>query len=158
MKSLLALAACIGFVISGLAASPPAPDPTTTAKVFYGYYFDHHFPDEAKAMKANKRLFSSRFYAMLMAEFSKPVAAGDAPDLDWDVFTNAQDTPEGFSVGKARIENGIANVAVELLWSPEFKIRKSSVDVILIEVDHEWKIEDFYYPDQKKRLTSFLVK
>ena len=155
MKSLLALVACIGFAISGLAASTVAADPVTPAKAFYDYYFSHHFPDNVKTMKANQRLFTPGLYAMLLAEFSKPVPAGDAPDIDWDVFTDAQDIPDGFSVGKARIENGIAKVEVSLLWSPKFSKRKSSVTVILTPVDHEWKIKDFHYRDHKN-LTAIL--
>jgi len=72
---------------------------------------------------------------------NQPVPKGDAPDIEGDVFLNAQDVPDKFEVGQATIDKDNAKVDVTLRWSKE----KRHYTVLLKQVSGAWKVYDVNY-------------
>jgi hypothetical protein len=65
-----------------------------------------------------------------------------APPVDGDPFTDSQEYPTAFQVGKVRLSGGIATVAVSFS-GPE--AQKESVHVVLVPVKGAWLIHDVQY-------------
>lgn len=138
------------FTITGFAAGDAASDPAQTVQAFYDYHFKHDMGFDAKQMKARKAWLTPKLYTLITAALSKPVAKGDAPDIDGDIFTDSQDTPTSFHVGKAVVEKDTAKVDVTLVWSGE----KKHLTVILAQVEHKWLIQDIDYGDHRSMIKT----
>ncbi|HWB61821.1 MAG TPA: DUF3828 domain-containing protein [Chthoniobacteraceae bacterium] len=143
MKSAaLSLAVALSlFAIPCLAAGNAAADPAQTVQAFYAYHFKHDMGFGAPEVKARKAWLAPKLYELLIKVLNKPVPKGDAPDIEGDVFTDSQDTPTSFKVGKAAVEKDTAKVDVTFVWSGE----KRHVTVILAQIDKEWRIVDIDY-------------
>lgn len=133
------------FTITGFAAGNAAPDPAQTVQAFYDYHFKHDMGFDAKQMKARKGWLTPKLYTLITEALAKPVPKGDAPEIDGDIFTDSQDTPTSFHVGKAVVEKDIAKVDVTLVWSGE----KKHLTVILVQEEHAWLIQDIDYSDHR---------
>lgn len=129
------------FTIPAPAADKPAPDPAQTVQSFYAYHFKHDMGFGAPEIKARKAWLAPKLYALITKALNKPVPKGDAPDIDGDIFTDSQDTPNSFLVGKATLDKETAKVDVTFIWSGE----KRHVTVILTQVEKAWLIVDIDY-------------
>jgi hypothetical protein len=132
------------FTIPALAADKAdktAPDPAQTVQSFYTYHFKHDMGFGAPEVKARKAWLAPKLYALIMKVLNKPVPKGDAPDIDGDIFTDSQDTPNSFQVGKATVDKETAKVDVTFIWSDE----KRHVTVILSQIEKAWLIVDIDY-------------
>ncbi len=129
------------LTIPAFAAITAGPDPALTVQLFYAYHLKHDMGFAAPEIKARKAWLSPKLYALIIKVLNKPVPKGDAPDIDGDIFTDSQDTPTSFQVGKATVEKETAKVDVTFIWSGE----KRHVTVILSQVEKTWLITDIDY-------------
>ena len=129
------------LTIPAFAADKPAADPAQTVQLFYTYHFKHDMGFGLPQVKARKAWLAPKLYALITKALAKPVPKGDAPDIDGDIFTDSQDTPTSFQVGKATIDKDTAKVDVTFTWSSE----KRHVTVILSQVEKSWLITDIDY-------------
>ena len=147
MKSqVLYLAALLSILaITPLEAENNGADPVQAVQSFYAYHFKHDMGFGAPEVKARKSWITPALYDLIMKVLSKPTPKGDAPDIEGDIFTDSQDTPTSFHVGKATVEKGTATVDVTLVWSAE----KRYVTVMLTQIDKAWRISDIDYGDHR---------
>lgn len=122
-------------------ADKAPPDPAQTVQSFYAYHFKHDMGFGASQVKARKAWLAPKLYALITKALAKPVPKGDAPDIDGDIFTDSQDTPNSFQIGKATIDKETAKVDVTFIWPGE----KRHVTVILTQIEKAWLITDIDY-------------
>jgi hypothetical protein len=104
-----------------------------------------------ESIKASRPWVTPDLYARLWKAVNKPVAKGDAPDIDGDIFLDCQDPPTKFEVGKSSIDQTKAKVDVTLIWPSE----KRHLTVLLTRVDSAWKVYDVIY-DKDGKLSDLL--
>ena len=104
-------------------------------------------------VKAERQWLTPDLYARLMKKARLPVPKGDVPDIDGDVFLNAQDLPTKWEVGKASIDGTTAKVGVDLSWSDA---DKRHFTVFLIQINGAWKVSDVDYNGKEGKLTDLL--
>jgi hypothetical protein len=157
MKTAFFLVALLFPILPAKANDPSATtpmDPAKTVQAFYDFYLTHHGSPDVPTVKATRQYFTPRLYSALITQFSKPVAKGDAPDIDWDVFLDSQEVPRAVKAGKATIDKDTAKVGATTYWSS--KDQNETIVVTLVRVDGKWKIKDFYYPVTRTNLTDIL--
>jgi Protein of unknown function (DUF3828) len=104
-----------------------------------------------KSVHAVKVWVAPELYARLRKKANEPTPKGDAPDIDGDVFLDAQDLPTRFEVGSAAIDGGKAKVAVTLTWSAETR----HYTVLLEQIGGAWKVTNIDFGKDGK-LTDLL--
>lgn len=129
------------LAIPSLAAEKAGADPAQTVQSFYAYHFKHDMGFGAPQVKARRAWLAPKLYTLIMKVLAKPVPKGDAPDIDGDIFTDSQDTPTSFQVGKTTVDKETAKVDVTFIWTGE----KRHVTVILTQIEKAWLIADIDY-------------
>lgn len=123
------------------AAAPPGDSPeVVTRKLYHSAIAHMGFTPET--IKANRPWLTPDLYAHLMKKVNQPVPKGDAPDIEGDLFLDAQDVPIQWEVGKASIDGVTAKVDVTLTWSATDKRRYT---VLLMQMNGTWRVCDVHY-------------
>ena len=84
-------------------------------------------------------------------KLNQPVAKGDAPDIEGDLFLGCQEPPSKFEVGEISVDGTKAKVEVTLIWPGE----KRQYTVLLEQVQGTWRVYDVDYGKDGK-LTDLL--
>lgn len=126
-----------------LSRAPGALAREDSAEGFVQRFFEAHFDGEmsfdAKAAKA-KKPFLSRSLAREVARYmNQPTSPDEAPVIDGDPFTDSQDYPTRFAVG--RTEGGAVPVELADCCSSKRLVYR------LVKARGAWKIDDIAYPD-----------
>ncbi len=146
----LFVGASIAFV-QNAAAALTTDDPATVTKALYRSDLrDAGFTPDT--VKASRPWLTPDLYACLLKKANQPTPKGDAPEIEGDVFLNAQDVPDKFEVGHATIDHDNAKVDVTLHWSKE----KRHYTVLLKQVNGAWKVYDINYGGKDGSLTDLL--
>lgn len=153
MKSTRLLIALLLFLFAAQApaAEKASPDAAKAVQTFYDYHFKHSMAFDAAQIKARKAWLAPELYALITKVLNTPVPEGDAPDIEGDIFTDSQEVPTAFHVGKTTVDNATAKVAkvakveVTLTWSRE----KRHFTVLLTQVKQAWLIQDIDYGDHR---------
>ena len=104
-----------------LQAAPPQPDapmaPHRQVDAFLKFHLTHDSGLTQKNIEARRKWLSPALYRLLEKEIVRQNAfeakhPGDVPFIDGDVFTSAQEQPNGFAVSAAPERHGIALVPV----------------------------------------------
>ncbi|HEY0783887.1 MAG TPA: DUF3828 domain-containing protein, partial [Thermoanaerobaculia bacterium] len=101
------------------------------------------------SVKAKERWFTADLYARLRDELRKPVPEGDAPNIEGDPFTDAQEYPDRFEVGKATLVGLKAQVPVTFHFK-EKGTKSWKLTVVLVQNGGGWQIDDFLYDHTPK--------
>jgi hypothetical protein len=110
-----------------------------------------NFGFDPDTVKVAKPWLTPGLYARLWKKANEPVPEGDAPDIEGDVFLDAQDLPTRFDVEPAVVHEDRATVGVRVYFSGE----KRHYTVLLDKIAGAWKVSDVDYgPDGK--LTDLL--
>ncbi len=142
--SLTVLLAAFAF-LSLPAKAAAADDPTATVRALY-HYAQAHFGFDLDSLKGEKPWLAPAFYARLWKKANEPVAKGDAPDIEGDVFLNSQEPLDQVFVHKSEIHGETAKVIVDTILPGE----KRHVTVLLEKIEGAWKVTDVDYgPDGK---------
>jgi hypothetical protein len=104
-----------------------------------------------KSVHAVKAWVAPELYARLRKKANEPTPKGDAPDIDGDVFLDAQDLPTRFEVGSAAIDGDKAKVDVTLTWSSETR----HYTVLLAQIGGAWRVTNIDFGKDGK-LTDLL--
>jgi hypothetical protein len=122
------------------AATADSDTPATVVKALYRSSLDH-FGFSPESVKAAKPFVTPDLYARMLKKVNEPTPKGDAPDIEGDLFLNAQDVPTKWEVGDSSITAAKAEVKVNLHWDSE----KRQYTVLLKQVDGAWKVYDVDY-------------
>ena len=116
-------------------------DAKAAVKAFYAFHFQHKFDYSLPGLKLRHRWLDENLYRLLVAELKKPVKPDEVPDLDGDPFTNSQEYPNGFRVGKSEQDGKLATVDVIFFWKDKKKVLDTKrVKVQLAKSAEGWKI------------------
>lgn len=78
---------------------------------------------------------------VIVGYFHRPLPADEAPSIDGDPFTDSQEYPARFALGRARIEGPHATVPVQ--WQDDS--RSWVVEVLLLKESKRWRVYDLHY-------------
>lgn len=130
--------------------APGGNDPAAVVRELYKVDLKH-FGFDAAILKIDRPYLAPALYFGLLKQANKPVAPGDAPDIEGDVIFNAQELPTHYVVGKSTIDQGSAKVGVDLEWDKD----KRHYTVHLQQFNGAWKVTDIDYGKDGK-LTDLL--
>lgn len=127
------------------------PGPEAVVRALY-HQAIHHFTGFTRAsVQADQPWVTPGLYQRLLKKAGMPPSKQEAPEIEGDIFLDAQSAPVGFEIGKSHADGERARVDVTLLWPGE----KRHYTVFLQLSDGGWKIRDVRF-DQDGRLTDML--
>ena len=141
----------VSLSVLRVSAAPAASGPADVVHDLYKSA-QAHFGFSPDTVKADKPWVAPELYAKMLKKVNQPVPKGDAPDIEGDLFLDAQDTPTSLEVGKATIDGTKATVSVTLKWDKETRHQT----VLLEQVDGAWKVTDVNYGGTEGKLTDLL--
>src|SRR5215216_6070498 len=116
----------------------------STVKAFYAFHFKHNFDYTERGLKQRQRWLDESLYKLLIAESKRSqetTKQDEAPDLNGDPFTNSQEYPNSFRIGKVEQDGKNATVEVIFVWKEKNKgIDQKRVRVQLARSAESWKI------------------
>ena len=146
----------IGMILS-LGVQPPAKAQTAgpqdealrAVRSFYAFHLAHNKGFTVRNVQLRKRFLTAEFYELLLKELKRQAADSkshpdEVPDFDGDPFTDSQEYPDSYRVGKAEINGDLAKVTVTLLWSARTSRGRDRRDIV-VEVTSSpggWLIND----------------
>jgi len=137
-------------VVSLLLTAPAVADedrsltatPGDSVQSFYAFHVTYDMGFSEEAVSQRKAWLSPHLLSLCRKYFLRPSSPDEVPPIDGDPFTDSQEYPTAFQVGKVRLSGGIATVAVSFS-GPE--AQKESVHVVLFPVKGAWLIHDVRY-------------
>jgi hypothetical protein len=131
-----------------LGAQDPSLD--SARKLVQTFYEAHTKGDmgfSEASLKAKAKFLAPDLLKTCLAKRAEDAAKGSdtVPDVDGDPFTDSQEYPDGFKVGKIRSTEGGARVPVTFTWKAGNPPR--TLTVILKNLTSGWRIDDLRYPD-----------
>ena len=137
------MALCVlPFLLASLTASLPAPKaPVEIVRALFSDHFknDMGFTKASVARKA--KWLSPDLLARLNAELARPGNPEEVPAIDGDPFTDSQECPRRFKVGKAEIVGDITRIPVIFTGNG----RRKTVAVELRKTSEGWRVDDLVY-------------
>ena len=123
-------------------ASPTAPPaPAAVVQAFYTQHFAHDMAFTEASVQAKAVWLAPDLVERCRTYLKKPVSPDEVPDINGDPFTDSQEYPTSFRVGKPTISGTSARVPVVLSW----KGRTRTIVVQLAQLEGKWLISDFAY-------------
>ncbi len=149
------------FVASLLVAVPasgaedrsPTATPGDSAQSFYSFHMTHDMVFSKEAVSQRAGWLSPDLVSLCRKYLLRPSSPDEVPPIEGDPFTDSQEYPTAFRVGKVRMSSGVGTVAVSFSGP---KAQKGRVHVVLISVKGAWLIDDVRYvsgPSFRKLLT-----
>lgn len=102
---------------------------------------DMGFTRASVARKA--KWLSADFLKQLNAELDKPGNPDEVPNIDGDPFTDSQEYPKRFVVGKSEIRGEVTRIPVIFTGNG----RRRTVAVRLRKTPDGWRVDDLVYED-----------
>ena len=125
-----------------------APVPGGPVEVVRALFADHfkHAMGFTKASVARKaKWLSPDLLARLNAELVRPGNPDEVPNIDGDPFTDSQEYPKRFVVGKAANDGDLTRVPVSFSGDG----REQTVVAVLRKSAEGWCVDDLAYQDGK---------
>jgi hypothetical protein len=142
--AIISLILFLPFLIAGKETDPDLGNAVRTVRAFYQFHFKHDMGFTEKTIRQKQRWFEASFYQLLLEEAKRGAAATDeAPDLEGDPFTNSQEYPDSFQVGKAVRSGEQVNVEIIFVWKHE----KRKGQVLLVKQKNRLLISNIIYDD-----------
>ena len=141
----LILSASSASNVRAQAVTRAAADAARAAESFYRY----HFARDRGFVRANvvqrRRLLSPELYRLMLNEFSREAAfrkahPDEVPFMTGDPFTDTQEYPDTFAVGRATVRGNTATVPVTFGWRDVAE--KRTLQVELLKHGGRWLIHD----------------
>jgi hypothetical protein len=118
-------------------------------RLFYAFHLAHNKGFTARNVQLRKRFLTGELYRLLLKELKRQAAETKAhpdevPDFDGDPFTDSQEYPDSYRVGKAETDGDLAKVTVTLLWSARTSRGRDKRNIV-VEVTRSgagWLIND----------------
>ena len=136
---------CVALIAAAgafAAAAKTADDPVAVVKAFYTFHFSHDMAFTEKGLAARAAWLAPDLTARCKAYFALPSSPDEVPEIDGDPFTDSQEYPTSFKVGKVLSTKDKTEIAVTFSGGggPFHPMR-----VVLVKADGAWRISDFLY-------------
>jgi hypothetical protein len=129
-----------------------ASSPTAVVQALYRHEIAHFADFTPAGIASVKQWITPGLYEKLVKKVNQPQPKDEVPDIDGDVFLDAQDVPTRLEVGKSSVDRDRAKVEVHLFWSSE----KRKYTVLLQNVGGAWKVDDVQF--EKDGMLSAMLK
>ena len=140
-------------------AQARAAGPAAVVQDFYRFHFGHGMGFDEQGVRRRQRWLTAELYKLLLAELRKPVAPDEVPYFDGDPFTDSQEYPTTFRVGRAAVTGARARVPVTLLWVERGRVvERRIMRVELRRARAGWRLANFTPPDNKDLLSELRRK
>jgi hypothetical protein len=126
------------------AQTPSLQDAQKLVKDFYGAHLKGDMGFSAASLARKQRFLSPDLYQALLAKAKEPSSPDEVPDIDGDPFTDSQEYPDAFRVGKLQSGGVGARVSVGFTWKNGNPPR--AITVVLKNLQVGWRIDDLRYP------------
>ena len=152
-KFRLGLAVLLAAAAPHLHAADDAtnPGPEAVVRALYHQAIHHFTGFNPASVKADQPWVTPGLYKRLVKKARVPASKEEVPEIEGDVFLDAQTAPAGFEIGSSHVDQEQARVNVTLLWPGE----KRHYTVFLELLDGGWKIRDVRF-DHDGNLTDLL--
>jgi hypothetical protein len=143
-QSLASLLALTAIFCSHSAKAASEPTPNAVVQEFYTAHFKD-FDSTGPGLRKKEKWLSKGLLGSIHAwikRSAKNTPKGDAPELDIDLFTEAQDQPYSFKLGSGTVKGAKAEVPISFSYGKE---------VILLMEDGAWKIDDLQSKENNLR-------
>lgn len=145
------------FLLATVAVRPPAPAhqkwPAEVARALYADHLKHDMGFSKASVARKAKWLSPDLLAKLNAELARPANPDEVPAINGDPFTDSQEYPKRFVVGKAEIIGDATRIPVVLTGNG----RRRTVAVKLRNTPDGWRVDDLIYEDGSS-LRSLLGK
>jgi Protein of unknown function (DUF3828) len=111
---------------------------------FYTAHFKGEMGFSEATLQPKRECLSPELFKALLAKAREPSSPDVVPDIDGDPFTDSQEYPDAFKVGKLQTGGGGARVSVGFTWNNGNPPR--SLTVVLKYLQEGWRIDDLRYP------------
>ncbi len=138
------------------APAPKAATPEAVVRALFADHFSHGMGFTKASVSRKARWLTTGFQKQLNAELDKPASPDEAPTINGDPFTDSQEYPTRFVVGKA-VRTGLAGPALKVSVTFKGNGRHRIVVALLMETPDGWRVDDLGYEDGKT-LRSLLGK
>ncbi|HSQ20192.1 MAG TPA: DUF3828 domain-containing protein [Blastocatellia bacterium] len=135
-----------------------------TVRSFYTFHLAHNKNFTVRNVQQRKRWLTPELYGLLLKELKQQAAESkahpdEAPYFEGDPFTDSQEYPDSYRVGKAEVSGDVAKMNVTLLWSARTSRGRDKRDIV-VEMTRSaggWVINDIIN-NQGSRLTDELKR
>jgi hypothetical protein len=128
---------------------PPVVSPRQAVESFYRFHFADGMDFTEQNLRQRRRWLTAELYDLLRDEFRKEAERAkahpdEAPFIEGDPFTDAQEYPKKFRVGNAISSGGSSVVTVALVWNGRgpHEREERKVSVTLRWVGSRWLISN----------------
>lgn len=122
----------------GLAA---APSPESTVQTLLEQHFAGDMGFDATTLTPKQRYLSSRLQRLTRSYLARPQPADEVPSINGDPFTDSQDYPTRFAVGRAQSDGQHALVPVRLADG----YSQRTLTYALVREGGAWRVDDVRY-------------
>lgn len=124
----------------------PVPEgPVEVVRALFADHFKHTMGFTKASLARKSKWLSPDLLARLNAELARPGNPDEVPNIDGDPFTDSQEYPKHFVVGKAMNEGGLTRVPVTFSGNGP----KQMVVALLRKTGGSWSVDDLAYQDGK---------
>jgi hypothetical protein len=135
-----------------------------TVRSFYTFHLARNKSFTVRNIQQRKRWLAPELYGLLLKELKQQAAESkahpdEAPYFEGDPFTDSQEYPDSYRVGKADLSGDVAKVTVTLLWSTRTSRGRDKRDIV-VEMTRSaggWVISDIIN-NQGSRLSDELKR
>lgn len=145
LKAAIVLIVFLGLPAFVMGGAPSKQPPETVVSEFYQYHFSHDMAFTPDGIKERSAWLSPALVKACEDYFALPEDPEEVPDIDGDPFTGSQEYPDTFAVGAATVNKTAARVSMTFSWKDGHSTKG---DVILMESDGKWRIDNVEFPDQ----------
>lgn len=139
-----ALLTLVAAQASAPKAMAPVPDgPVEVVRALFSDHFNHAMGFTKASVARKTKWLSPELVARLNAELSRPGNPDEVPNINGDPFTDSQEYPKRFVVGKAMNEAELTRVPVTFGGNG----RQRTVVALLRKSSEGWRVDDLAYQD-----------
>jgi Protein of unknown function (DUF3828) len=135
--------------LAGAGVRGQQPSAASAVNSFYRFHLSHNMDFRARNIQLRRRWLTPEFYQLLLNEIKRQALYSKAhpdeiPDYDGDPFTDSQEFPDSFRVGKQVMDGERAKVTVTLLWSTRTSRGRDKRDIVVeaMQGPSGWLIND----------------
>lgn len=161
LRLLLLIAALLVFATADASGQSrrrrPSATPAGVVRAFYTHHFSHDMGLTERTLRAKRAWLVPELYDLLVYERRRPLPPDEVPYLNGDPFTDSQEYPTSFRVGRATAAARSAEVEVTFDWKSEGRVvAQRQYTLILLRLSNGWKIADIISRDGGSSLITRL--
>lgn len=116
--------------------------PEDVVRAFYTFHFAHDMAFTADGISARAPWLAPDLAALCRSYMASPSSPDEVPTIDGDPFTDSQEYPTSFKIGKTVRKKDRADVLVEFAGEGG---PQRSVHVLLKNIKGAWRLSDIRY-------------